>query len=212
MRPALPDLGAAAWPERLVFAALWVLAGTFGASLALALGPLGGGRFVGALIAAGQGLVLRGQGPAYTRWLLWSVAAWVAATLFLARLSAGLVGALVALFPALDPISGDVLIQGAEYGALGAAQFLLLRPHLPLAGWWIPACGVAGAFMALLESPVRVATFSPLESHLGIPAAEIVVGSLLAAVYGAITAATYLLLRSAESERAPRPTPQADQP
>lgn len=111
---------------------------------------------LGALLGLAQARLLatRWAPPTWSRG--WSLA-WVVATAGGWSLGVGLVDPLVpipaflATAPATQAADAQVLLASAALGALvGAAQWLVLRRHLAVAGLWIPtyACAVAGAALA----------------------------------------------------------------
>ena len=122
------------------------------------------------------------------RWLLWSAAGWALGALLLARLISSVVRAVVAIAPGLNTMPLDLAPALAIFAVLGAVEFVVLRPHMPAAFTWVALNVLAGAVMIVLESPIRVLIFAPVEAAAGVAAGEAAVGGALGALYGAITA------------------------
>jgi len=126
-----------------VFLFQWLMATTAGWFLGWLLLP------AVALVTAGIGAgvaqcaVLYGQVPRAWRWILATALGW----------GAGLTIMIVAVPPGIAVLSGAVL--GA---ATGTAQWLVLRPQIHWAGWWIPVSALAWALgMSLAPSSDLVA-------------------------------------------------------
>jgi len=204
--PAIPRRLSSIWTQ-------WVLYTTLGHALVgvLATGTVmrvpGGLMLTPVVAAAGVGLVgllqwlvLRNALPRvrWTSWVLAAVLGQIAATLA--------VGAIVVaplLLGALHGVASRIggpglqlasrLTAGAVLGAVvGLVQWLVLRRHVPAAGWWILAAVCANAIAAVIP-PVRT-----LDTGLGTSAVPIVDRLFYGLVVGSITGAAlvWLLWRS----------------
>jgi hypothetical protein len=161
--------------------------------LAVALGAVCEGGIVGTL----QWLVLRRPAPS----IRWGV--WVGATALGAGIAwaLGMVPSAVMSFVPAQPsadstqgfdIAGPAMLplaatMGIALGAiLGAAQWIVLRRHVPRAGWWIPANAIAWAVgMALVFTGMGFIPDSG-GATTGIIAAVIICVALAGIAVGAI--------------------------
>jgi hypothetical protein len=102
---------------------------------------------IGITLALSQWILIRLHIPRPTLWLLATFLGWITP---------------IALFLAMPPAS-----QGPQLAALfvllglamGALQYLVIRPHRPNSWWWVPT-SVAGWFLLAVSLPV------PINSHL----------------------------------------------
>ena len=186
----------------IVLFAAWLIAGAAGSAAGRGLFELGIAPFWGALLAAVQGLVLWRRGVPYVRWILWSSVGWLAGVLIAARLISAAVRAVGAAAPGLGAIPLDLLPTVTVFSVFGAAQSLVLRPHLPSAFVWVIFSALAGLLMNMVESPIRVLLFAPVEASAGVVTAEAVVGGALGAIYGATMAPLMLQIGPVEAQPA----------
>jgi hypothetical protein len=167
------------------------MAGTFPV-LAVAVGVTLAGLAEGASLGFAQWLVLRHHLPGVRRrdWVLYTtVAAGIAyvlgmtpSTLYdlFALSTPGMIGITVVLGLLLVP-------------SIGFAQWLVLRRHLPRAGWWVLANAFAWTFGVAI--PFVVLMLVPDESPMGaFIAAGVASGLLMGAVVGAITGVALIRL------------------
>jgi len=159
-----------------------------------------GGTFFGALLGTAQRLFLRRYSIAAGRWLL-------------ATIVAGAVGGTLALI--IGEVAGDargfyvaLAVGGIVLGAaIGLGQWLVLRPNLSQAGWWVLA-STAGLAISLGTGNALGATlFYALDGVLGESLAQVLailtLGAFLLIPYGAVTGAAllWLLRRQADVEQ-----------
>ncbi len=160
----------------------------------------------GAVLGMAQWLVLR-------RWVTRvGRRAWVLATSLAAGVAwaLGLLPSTVGGLGDLHPIvlvAGAIVLAVTLLGSIGVAQWLVLRRHLPRAGWWAPANALAW----LLGLPVTF--IGPALVPDGSPPAVwatvfIVSGVLMGTIVGAVTgiALVRLVLRD---DRSPEPGEQS---
>jgi hypothetical protein len=162
-----------------------------------------GGALFGASLGIAQWLVLRRRASQPGLWVWASVAG-------------GTVGGVLAL--AVGEVVGEasgfevaVVVGGAALGAsLGIAQWLVLRRHLPQAGWWILASsvglGLGFAMGRVLGGLVAQAVGEALAEVFG----TVTLATLLLVGYGAITggALVWLLRRPSTGEPASPQSPE----
>jgi hypothetical protein len=177
--------------------ATWLIASAAGSALGRGFFEVGIAPYWGALLAAAQGLVLRRRGVPLLRWVMWSTGGWVAGALIGTRLISAIVRAMVAVAPGANGVPPDLVPAVTVFTILGAAEFVVLRPHMPSAVAWVSLNAIAGADTALLESPIRMLIFAPVEAAGGTSAAEAAVGGALGVIYAAITAPQMLRIRPA---------------
>lgn len=168
--------------------AAWLIAGAAGSAAARGLFELGATSYWGVLVAAAQGLVLRRRGVPYMRWIAWSAAGWVVGAVLVTRIITVFVNAVAGRLPGLSAMPPDLEGAVAVFAIYGAAELVVLRPHMPNAFMWVALSALAGAVLTFLESPLRVLLFAPAEAAAGVAAAEALVGAALGAVYAAILA------------------------
>ncbi len=159
-----------------------------------------GGTFFGASLGTAQWLFLRKRSFRPGGW-------------FLATLVAGTVGGTLAL------VAGDVAgnsggfffaiaVGGFVFGALiGTGQWLVLRPKLSQAGWWVLASTVGLAASLGTGNSLGEALYYALNGVLGEVLARVLAtltfGALLLIPYGAVTgfALLWLLRRQVDIEQ-----------
>jgi hypothetical protein len=125
------------------------------------------------------------------------VVGWSTGTLIGTRLISAVFRAIAAATPGTNALPPDLVPTVTVFTALGAAQLVVLRTYMPSAAAWVVLNALAGADVALLESPIRGLIFAPVEAAVGTTAAEAAVGGVLGVIYGAITAPQMLRIRSA---------------
>lgn len=195
----------ALWWRWTIWTAAGELAGFAVPALVMAAGTVGGWNDsvqVGAAVAVGavEGAVLGlAQWQALCRFLpAISRLSWVVATAFgamtaylLAMIAVALIGATT--IPLWIVVVACVLIGAGFLLSIGVPQWLVLRRHLPRAGWWIVAnavawpLGVAVPFVGLAMVPDG----APFWTWAG---AGIVSGLLMGVVVGALTGLALLRL------------------
>ena len=116
----------------------------------------------------------------------------------------GLLGALIETLASLSSIVSSitvVAVAGAVVGAsLGVAQWLVLRRHIPRAGWWVLATlGFAVCFYG--ASAVAAIVVGAVAFYSGVPESAVLltwflvaVGVVGGALYGGITGVLMVLL------------------
>ncbi len=192
--------------------AAWLIAGAAGSAAARGLFELGTVSYWGVFVAALQGVVLRRRGVPYMRWVAWSAGGWVVGAVLVTRLIAAVVSVVAGLVPLMSAMPPDLEGTVAVFAIFGAAGWVVLRPHMPTAFMWVALSGLAGAALTLLESPLRVLLFAPVEAAAGVAAAEALVGAALGAVYAAILAPQMVRIGSATQASRGRRGPQSAVP
>ena len=167
------------------------------------------GAVEGAVLGSGQAAVLRRALPELPG-RRWVVATAVAAVFcyalgLLPSTSAGVWAAWpVALTFVIAVALGLLLL-----GAIGLAQWWVLRRHVPRAAWWIPATGVAWLAALAAFLAIAVPLWQPGQPTMLVVGIGLVAGLVVAAVVAAITGwALVRLLQPgdpAHRGRAPRP-------
>jgi len=184
---ALGELIGFAVPGSVAPVLAWALTGTEGAFpvYALFVAAVLAGVVEGASLGLAQWLVLRRCLRQVARWR------WVLATAIAAG-AAYILGMTPSTLTDLTPVSEPLLIGlYAVLGALllpsiGLAQWLALRPHIPRAGWWIPANALA--WLAGLAVPMVGLTSIPDGSPLAVwIIVGVISGALMGVMVGAIT-------------------------
>jgi len=98
---------------------------------------------IGISLALSQWILIRPHIPRPTLWLLATFLGWIAPiTLFLAMPPASQAPQIAALFVLLGL-------------AMGALQYLVIRPHRPNSWWWVPA-SVAGWLLLAISLPLPI--------------------------------------------------------
>jgi len=147
----------------------------------------------GLVLGFSQALVIRRTLPAISSWR------WISVTAIGALIAWGLslvpasIGEGIDELPPAALVTGGLVLGGIFLLSIGGLQWLVLREHLPRAGWWVAA--VAVAWVAALTTFMAIA--SPLwqedQQFWLIAAIGIAAGLAMAVVMAAITG--YALVR-----------------